>query len=626
MPPQLRRILGYSANTPNTLLMHPNCEKAVYTAGRTVVISSLTDPEDQTVLRGHAAAVSYMSIGPTGKYLITGEAGTDSDVCIWDLASEQLVTRFSEHDLGVSSCSFSKDGLFYCSHGAVDTFVYICETSSGDIVCKRRIDDQTYRKVLFGSRIRDERGHNLAKYNLMAVSESGNVVSFVFNPRDNTLAPTTLATGPLRRIVKDCAYCSRDRALLVASTNSSDVLVIDAVRNTFLTSVTLPNTMGPLDCIAVFPSPELDTAQLPVYTTYERIAAFDERIAVGGAGSVAILRGQGATWEVEAIIGLGKNIDGTDQKVVNISADEQGRVLTGLSSGAIVLLTPDKQTGKFTVVPISENHTVPCTGMAFVGSSEGTILATASRDHTVRIWDLVDYFPGITIGTQHQVPSALCINDIQIIVGFESGDMNVYDIENGDLLMTLAGADRTFVSALAASSTNILVGGKGGDVRIWDLRARRLLSTCREHTLTVSGVSLSGDGSVISSSEDRFLIATKNGSRVADVYCEGPLRGLSMIGDLSVVACGRSVALVNLPQRKVLQTLQLETKAMSVCSNAANIFCGGEDGSVFVLDHQLKMLYALPAHAKNSSVTIVACTNSWLCTSDQDGITMLWTL
>jgi WD40 repeat protein len=44
-----------------------------------------------------------------GKFLATGQAGTDSDAAVWDLGSLELVYRLEEHDHGIADVAFSKD-------------------------------------------------------------------------------------------------------------------------------------------------------------------------------------------------------------------------------------------------------------------------------------------------------------------------------------------------------------------------------------------------------------------------------------------------------------------------------------------------------------------------------------
>lgn len=614
---QLRRVLGFYPHRKRTLLFHPDGEQCIYSIGSTIVISSFTDPENQTILRGHVGTVSHMALDPTGHMLISAEDGEDSDVCIWNLDTASLHFRFSEHDFGVSSANYSADGLFYVSYGAHDKMIFICETSSSDIVCKRKLGDLDLVYVLFGGRIKDERGRKLALYNLLGYTQAGGIVSFTFDPKTSTVQPIPLTTGPIKRIIKDIAHCTKDRSLMIAGTMSGEILVIDAVKNTFLTSIQLPNG-APIECIAVFPGEGKDLDSIrPVYTTYERLDAFEEIIAVGGHGFISIIEGQGNTWNVSATLSV-------PGRVTNISADPLGRILVGTNNGSIIFIIQEGSLYKS--IPISENHIAPATSACFAGSGDTTMLITVAADNTCRIWDLKDFYPGLTIDVSPNSPSAVYLNEIQILVGCTNGDLLIYDVENGDKLLSIQGADRIAVTSLYGHRTRILVGGSHGDVREWDLRSRKMIGGHKEHTLRVTNLFLTGDGVIVSAAEDKYIIASKNGSRVSDFLAEGPIRAMTLIGDLCAISCGRIVALIDVPRRRQLSKVELESRMTSITHNSKYIFAGSEAGTLYVFTHKLELVEEVPAHAADKNLHYMICTEEWLCTMDDDGCIMLWSM
>lgn len=614
---QLRRVLGFYPHRRRTLLFHPDGERCIYSIGSTIVISSFTDPENQTILRGHVGTVSHMALDPAGHMLISAEDGEDSDVCIWNLETDSLHFRFSEHDFGVSSANYSADGLFYVSYGAQDKMLFISETASSDIVCKRKVGDLDLACVLFGGRIKDERGRKLALYNLLGYTQSGAIVSFTFDPKTSTVQPIPLTTGPVKRVVRDIAHCTKDRSLMIAGSMSGEILVIDAVKNTFLSSIQLPNG-APIECITVFPGDGKDLDSIrPVYTTYERLDAFDETIAAGGHGFISIIKGQGNNWNVCATLSV-------PGRVTNLSADSLGRILAGTDNGSIILIIQDDSSYK--AVPISENHIAPATSACFAGSGDSTLLITVAADNTCRIWDLKDFYPGLTIDVSPNSPSAVYLNEIQILIGCTNGDLLIYDIENGDKLLSIQGADRIAVTSLYGHRTRILVGGSHGDVREWDLRSRKMVGGHKEHTLRVANLSLTGDGVIVSAAEDKYIIASKNGTRVSDFLAEGPIRGMTLIGDTCAISCGRIVALVDVPKRRQLNKVELGSRMTSITHNTKYIFAGSEAGTLYVFTHGLELVEEIPAHAADKNLHYMACTEEWLCTMDSDGCVMVWSM
>ena len=68
------------------------------------------------LLRGHADLVNTVSFSPDGRLLVS--AGRDHDVIVWDVASGEIVHRFSEaHSGSVADARFSPDGRWIVTAG-----------------------------------------------------------------------------------------------------------------------------------------------------------------------------------------------------------------------------------------------------------------------------------------------------------------------------------------------------------------------------------------------------------------------------------------------------------------------------------------------------------------------------
>ena len=76
----------------------------------------LRTPPAREVLRGHTDLVNTVSFSPDGRLLVT--AGRDHDVIVWDVASGEIVHRFSEaHSGSVADARFSPDGRWIVTAG-----------------------------------------------------------------------------------------------------------------------------------------------------------------------------------------------------------------------------------------------------------------------------------------------------------------------------------------------------------------------------------------------------------------------------------------------------------------------------------------------------------------------------
>lgn len=132
--------------------------------------------------------------------LLTGESGYDSDTLLWDLNTGQIVQRFSEHDGGILSVSFSPDGLFYATLGS-DGYAHIVEVATGDIVGRTATGYQNTAlvRVVFGPRVRDPRGFMLAQYYLLGLQSDGQLVRLVYTPKSGAIDRTPLVQVGAKR-------------------------------------------------------------------------------------------------------------------------------------------------------------------------------------------------------------------------------------------------------------------------------------------------------------------------------------------------------------------------------------------------------------------------------------------
>ncbi len=139
-------------------------------------------------------------------------------------------------------------------------------------------------------------------------------------------------------------------------------------------------------------------------------------------------------------------------------------------------------------------------------------VVSASRDHTLRVWDLdraallcsLDQPAG---GHSGRVTAVALARDERWAVS-ASGDrtLKVWDLERGVLRHSLEG-HTGWVNAVAVTPDGCLAVSAARDktLKVWDLETGALLRTLLGHRDAVDALALTGDGRVVSASWDKSL-------------------------------------------------------------------------------------------------------------------------
>ena len=151
-----------------------------------------------------------------------------------------------------------------------------------------------------------------------------------------------------------------------------------------------------------------------------------------------------------------------------------------------------------------DGHTDFIWGLAWSPSSEALILASASQDGSVRLWDVETYTQTALLETGW----AFCVDwspdGKQLAVGIYTGEIQIWDAAEGQLLRTRKSETPTPIISIAWSpdGRTIAAGELDGEIYWWEAETGKLLHTITGYTSARSdtnGLAWSPDGSLLAS-------------------------------------------------------------------------------------------------------------------------------
>jgi WD40 repeat protein len=154
----------------------------------------------------------------------------------------------------------------------------------------------------------------------------------------------------------------------------------------------------------------------------------------------------------------------------------------------------------------------------FTGHSNNTVndlefinedtIATGANDFTIKIWSINTGIINRTIGTVGWVFSLqLMSNGFYLAAGLSSGKINIYNINDGNSIVTLVGHPGVVMNLELITTDLLASSGTTGDntVRIWDLATNTLKYNLTGHNESVRGLKLVSSDILASGSIDRTI-------------------------------------------------------------------------------------------------------------------------
>ena len=146
-----------------------------------------------------------------------------------------------------------------------------------------------------------------------------------------------------------------------------------------------------------------------------------------------------------------------------------------------------------------EGHTHYVNSVSF--SPDGTTLASASWDGTVKLWDVATHTNIATLeGHTDYVYSVSFSPDGKILAsGSQDNTVKLWDAATRTNIATLQGRLDVFFVSFSPDGTLLASGAFDGTVKLWDVATRTNIATLEGHEFVVSSVSFSPDGTTLAS-------------------------------------------------------------------------------------------------------------------------------